>query len=209
MKKLLLMAALITLAFDSAINPETLNLPEQELFRDWVTAISTDLQNPKMLEKIFDRWPSGNRDCAGLFRYMTAEASAEHGERFKIRFAGSRMAYLPSLSKKIVLRSKNVQSGFADAKTLMEQNSYFLGRDSVQLRTGDLIFFKTRHGFHTMILVREKKSGKMLVIYHTGSNPGELKMLYLEDLREHPEASWHPVSGNPDFLGVFRPYFLQ
>ncbi len=202
------MAGLITLTFDSAINAETLNLPEQQLFRDWVTAISIDLQNPKMRVKIFDRWPSGNRDCAGLFRYMTAEASAEHGQQFKRNFAGSRMAYLPSLSQKIVLRGKNRQSGFADAKTLMEENSSFLGKD-VQPQTGDLIFFKTRHGFHTMILVREKISGKMLVVYHTGSNPGELKILYLEDLQEHPEASWHPVPGNPDFLGFFRPYFLQ
>ena len=63
---------------------------------------------------------------------------------------------------------------FADAKTLWQHNSYFVGRDIARARPGDLLFFRQEgHDlpFHAMIYLGPSQidaGGQPLVIYHTG-----------------------------------------
>jgi uncharacterized protein YfaT (DUF1175 family) len=48
-------------------------------------------------------------------------------------------------------------------------------------------------------------------VYHTGPEgrwKGEVRRPTLTELLHHPEPRWHPVHGNPAFLGVYRWRFL-
>jgi uncharacterized protein len=46
-----------------------------------------------------------------------------------------------------------------------------------------------------------------VVVYHTGpigKDPGEIRRVSIPDLLHHPSPRWRPVTGNSNFLGVFR-----
>jgi hypothetical protein len=50
-------------------------------------------------------------------------------------------------------------------------------------------------------------SANELVVYHTGpvgNEPGEMRRMRLADLLAHPSPRWRPLTGNSNFLGVFR-----
>lgn len=111
---------------------------------------------------------------------------------------------------------------FADAKTLVELNSSLVTRDVHQARPGDLLFF---HQFgrsspwHSMIVLENSA-----VVYHTGpdasgpsparagrhsvgrheANPGQIRLVSIADLLDHPQPQWRPTPANPNFLGVYR-----
>jgi len=97
---------------------------------------------------------------------------------------------------------------FADAKTLVERNAYFVNRDVRAALPGDLLFYRQfgqSSPWHSMIVVRTGASAE--VVYDTGTDhghPGELRRVLLSDLLSHPEPQWRPVPNNPNFLGVYR-----
>jgi uncharacterized protein YfaT (DUF1175 family) len=108
-------------------------------------------------------------------------------------------------------------SEFADARTLHQFNSYFVSRDLTRAQPADIFFFRreTRSGitYHSMIFVGASSFGttagnnKIYVTYHTGpdgTDIGEIKRLTIEELLHFPNPEWHPVSANPNFLGLFR-----
>jgi uncharacterized protein len=84
-------------------------------------------------------------------------------------------------------------------------------------RPGDLIFYRQldqnspydvpdatqyHSPFHSMIFCGEDG-----VVYHTGPihrGKGEMRRLLLSDLLHHPDARWHPLPENANFLGVYR-----
>ena len=84
-------------------------------------------------------------------------------------------------------------------------------------RPGDLIFYRQldqnspydvpgttqyHSPFHSMIFCGEDG-----VVYHTGPihrGKGEMRRLLLNDLMHHPDARWHPLPENANFLGVYR-----
>ncbi len=106
---------------------------------------------------------------------------------------------------------------FADAQTLMQRNTYLIGRDLRLARPGDLIFYRQldqespydvpdvahyHSPFHSMIFC-----GEMGVVYHTGPihhGKGEMRRLLVSDLLHHPDARWRPLPENTNFLGVYR-----
>jgi uncharacterized protein YfaT (DUF1175 family) len=107
---------------------------------------------------------------------------------------------------------------FADAKTLKRLNTYFVSRDIRAARPGDLLFYRQLEQdtpFHSMVFVGKSEwtpefgrgSANEFVVYHTGpvgKEPGEMRRMRLADLLDHPSPRWRPVSGNSNFLGVYR-----
>ena len=101
---------------------------------------------------------------------------------------------------------------FADAQTLMQDNTYLVGRDLRMARPGDLIFYRQleqdspydvpgaphyHSPFHSMIFCGEKG-----VVYHTGPinhGKGEMRRLLLSDLLHYPDARWRPLNGKRKF----------
>jgi uncharacterized protein YfaT (DUF1175 family) len=97
---------------------------------------------------------------------------------------------------------------FADVKTLVMANAHPIGRDIHRAQPGDLIFYRQpeqRSPFHSMIFVGRGYfgAGDDWVVYHTGSE-GQMRRVSLQSLLNHPDPRWRPVSGNPNFLGVYR-----
>ena len=100
---------------------------------------------------------------------------------------------------------------FADARTLMERNTFLLTRDVRAAREGDLLFYRQLEQdsiFHSMILTGV---GHSWAVYHTGpigaaphTTPGEVRRIALDDLLKHPDRRWRPVPENSNFLGVYR-----
>jgi len=103
-------------------------------------------------------------------------------------------------------------SQFADAKTLVVANTYFIGRDVRSAKPGDLLFFRQpgrESPFHSMVFVGRSHygAGSDLVVYHTGANgkwTGEMRRVPLASLMRHPDARWRPIVTNPNFLGFYR-----
>jgi uncharacterized protein len=98
-------------------------------------------------------------------------------------------------------------SQFADAKTLMQHNTYFASRDIRLARRGDLIFFRQleqNSPYHSMVVAGDDAAW---VVYHTGpigKAKGEMRRVAVTDLLHHPDMRWRPVPENSNFLGVYR-----
>ncbi len=107
---------------------------------------------------------------------------------------------------------------FADAKTLKDFNTHFLSRDIHAARPGDILFYRQleqNSPFHSMVFVGRSQwvpdngsqSADDVVVYHTGpigKGRGEMRRMRLVELQQFPSPRWRPVSGNDNFLGVFR-----
>jgi uncharacterized protein len=107
---------------------------------------------------------------------------------------------------------------FADAKTLKGFNAYFVSRDIAAARPGDLLFYRqlgADASFHSMVFIGRSQwipesgdsNANEFVVYHTGpigKEAGEMRMMRLADLLQHPSPQWRPVAGNANFLGVYR-----
>lgn len=103
---------------------------------------------------------------------------------------------------------------FADARTLLERNTYFVTRALGEAQPGDLLFFRQpsqQFPFHVMIYLgatgRVRGDTGPFVVYHTGpdsKSPGEVRRPTVGELFAHPNPQWRPYEGNQSFLGVFR-----
>jgi hypothetical protein len=111
-------------------------------------------------------------------------------------------------------------SDFADARTLKEFNTEFVGRDRGRAESGDLIFFHQpwaqQYPYHVMIFLGEaREDGEGAddwVVYHTGASPdgrGTIKKVRLAVLDLHPDKRWRPVASNRNFLGFYRLKILR
>ena len=205
---------------------------DRQAFRSWFTAIAeAQAQLPPA------RVPAEIHDCAALLRYAYREALHAHDESWfhAHAFQSSR----PSIRQYTYPRTPlganlfRVRSGtfgpadltdgtfaqFADARTLMQNNTYRVGRDLRLARPGDLIFYRqleqdspydgpdraqNHSPFHSMIVCGQKGSW---VVYNTGpihGGKGEMRQLLVSDLLHHPDARWRPLKENANFLGVYR-----
>ena len=231
-----LMIVPITFFFDSSDSyvdgtPDFLRLhtsQDRQAFRAWFTAIAEgQLNQPKLPPEI--------ADCAALLRFAYRETLRAHDETWLGSHSGE--AALPSISQYTYPQtplganlfrvrpgpflSQDLNNGafaqFADAQTLMQRNTYLIGRDLRLARPGDLIFYRQldqqspydvpdvthyHSPFHSMIFC-----GEMGVVYHTGpihNGKGEMRRLLVSDLLHHPDARWRPLPENTNFLGVYR-----
>jgi len=56
-------------------------------------------------------------------------------------------------------------------------------------------------------MIVDRIGGETLVVYNTGEDhgtKGEMRRVTLGELLDHPQPQWRPLSGNPNFLGVYR-----
>lgn len=195
---------------------ELKGLRERTAFREWFAQIAADqYQQPS------PDWR--HRDCSSLLRFAYVEALKPKTSAWRARFP--RLANLslpevalsypmPVLGKEVFqiqspAPKQNLLQAYAleaNAYHLMRYNTVPLGYDVRQAQRGDLLFFAhplaTGSAYHSMIYL-----GNNIVVYDTGYKPddgGEVRMLTLDTLSQHPEPSWHPKASNSHFLGFFR-----
>ncbi len=196
---------------------------DQDAFRRWFALIA-EYQAVRPRNEL----PAEIVDCASLLRFSYREALKSHNEAW-FQTTGIEIAAPPGEMRAWhypetplgaalfrvmpgAFEAGDLTSGafaqFADAKTLVERNAYFVSRDVHAARQGDLLFFRQfgqSSPWHSMIVAEAGLRAR--VVYHTGPNhglPGELRRVLLSELLDHPQPQWRPVAQNPNFLGVYR-----
>jgi uncharacterized protein YfaT (DUF1175 family) len=200
---------------------------DQAAFRQWFTAIA-DYQAVRPHAEV----PVEITDCASLLRYSYREALKRHDDTWFLA-TGIEVPALPGEIRAwrypetplgaglFRVRPGNFEppdanngafAQFADAKTLVERNAYFVTRDVRQAQPGDLLFYRQfgqSSPWHSMIVTRI--GPQAAVVYDTGpidhsarGKSGELRRVTLAELLDHPQPQWRPLPGNPNFLGVYR-----
>jgi hypothetical protein len=200
---------------------------DQAAFRQWFTAIA-DYQAIRPRAEV----PPEITDRASLLRYAYREALKRHDDTW---FASTGID-VPALPGEIrAWRYPDTPLGaalfrvrpgpftpadaangafaqFADVRSLVERNAWFVSRDVLQAEPGDLLFYRQfgqSSPWHSMIVTRA--GNQAAVVYDTGhpdhdahSKAGELRRVTLSELLNHPQPQWRPVPANPNFLGVYR-----
>lgn len=196
---------------------------DQAAFRRWFALIA-DYQALRPKAEI----PPEIIDCASLLRFSYREALKRHNEAWFLT-TGIEVSAPPGEMRAwhypdtplgaALFRVKpgafepaDLTNGafaqFADAKTLVERNAYFVSRDARSAQQGDLLFFRQfgqSSPWHSMIIA--EAGARAHVVYHTGPDhgkPGELRRVLLSELLDHPQPQWRPVAQNSNFLGVYR-----
>ena len=196
---------------------------DQAAFRRWFTVIA-EYQAIRPPAEV----PSEIGDCASLLRYSYRETLKRHDESW-FQTSGIQVPappgeirawsypHTPLGAALFRVRPGSFQpddlsngsfAQFADARTLVERNTYFVGRDVRAALPGDMLFYRQfgqSSPWHSMILIRSGAAAE--VVYDTGpdhSRPGELRRVLLSELLDHPQPQWRPLAGNPNFLGVYR-----
>lgn len=226
-------AELLTLPADqdSAADgtPDFLRLEDdrdRQAFRRWFTYLA------EVQYFAVARAPEIN-DCAALIRYAYREALHAHDSAWANSARLPVIPALDSVTKyqypftpleAALFRTRpgpfrlaDLANGaflqFADAQTLWRYNTHFVSRDLSRAVPGDLLFFRQESDhatFHSMIYLGESQlrpDGQRYVLYHTGptgSYPGEIRRLTIEELTRFPQTEWRPNTGNRSFLGVAR-----
>jgi uncharacterized protein YfaT (DUF1175 family) len=198
------------------------NAEDRRAFRAWFTALA-EAQADRPTEQL----PAEIDDCAGLLRYAYREALHSHSENWLAEQHLESLAAFPSVRQYQYPQTplgaalfrvrpgrfaeEDLTNGdfaqFANAKTLMQLNSYFVSRDIHVARDGDLIFFRQleqNSPYHSMIVTGKDADW---AVYHTGpigKAKGEMRRLSIDALLNHPDVRWRPLPENSNFLGVYR-----
>ncbi len=196
---------------------------DQAAFRRWFIEIA-EYQAIRPRAEV----PTEITDCASLLRYSYREALKRHdgiwfqatgivvpappGEIRAWSYPHTPLGAALFRVRARAFSAEDLTNGafaqFADAKTLVERNAYFVGRDVRGALPGDLLFYRQfgqSSPWHSMIVIRLGNQAE--AVYDTGKDrgqPGELRRVLLADLLDHPQPQWRPVPGNPNFLGVYR-----
>jgi uncharacterized protein YfaT (DUF1175 family) len=208
--------------------PDFLRLHEtadRAAFRRWFTLLAES--------QFFQQTPAEVTDCAALLRYAYREALRRHdsswansvtlpvapaaGEIEQFHYPYTPLGAALFRVKEGSFTAGDLSNGafaeFANAKTIMRYNSYFVGREISRARPGDLLFFRQEGAdfpFHAMIYLGPSQIGpghEPLAIYHTGpigKSKGEIRRPTIAELMAFPDPRWRPVPSNPSFLGVHR-----
>ena len=196
---------------------------DQAAFRRWFTLIAVYQAIRPRVEL-----PAEIVDCASLLRFSYREALKRHNEAWfqttgievpappgEIRawhYPDTPLGAALFRVKPGAFEAADLTNGtfaqFADARTLVERNAYFVSRDVRQAQPGDLLFYRQfgqSSPWHSMIVAEVGTRAR--VVYHTGTDhgrPGELRRVLLSELLDHPQPQWRPDAQNPNFLGVYR-----
>ena len=198
---------------------------DRAAFRLWFTALAdraADLPPAKL--------PAEISDCSALLRYSFREALRAHDDKWYAG-AGTDMPTLQSVAQWTypetpmgtgLFRTRpgtfthadlhdSTFAQFGDAKTLLADNTFFVGRILNRARPGDLIFYRLLEDgsqYHSMVVTGAHAEW---VVYHTGpvlvgkaKTKGEVRRVLLADLVHHPDPRWRPIPSNENFLGVYR-----
>jgi uncharacterized protein YfaT (DUF1175 family) len=196
---------------------------DEAAFRRWFTLIAEYQATRPPAEA-----PAEITDCASLLRYSYREALKRHDESW-FETTGVEVAAPPGeirawnyphsplgtalfRVKPGAFSAEDLSDGafaqFADARTLVERNAYFVSRDVRAALPGDLLFYRQfgqSSPWHSMIVTRSGAAAE--VVYDTGPDhvrPGEIRRVLLSELLDHPQPQWRPKASNPNFLGVYR-----
>ncbi|GHF32577.1 hypothetical protein HNQ07_000384 [Deinococcus metalli] len=174
-------------------------------------------------------WAVQDQDCSGLVRYAFVNALSRHNAAWFAKFrylppprtpSVQGVSYpLPVIGRAAfrvapgAYRPDDVAQGRMVGRTgaqfLLNGSMTRVSRDVAQARRGDVLFFlrPQRRSYHSMVYL-----GGGMVVYHTGLSPaegGEVRLLSVQTLMKHPDAAFHPVASNQDFLGVYRWKIVQ
>ena len=173
------------------------------------------------------------KDCAALIRYAYREALHAHDTAWAAAAHAPPAPPFDSVAKyqypftplgaalfrvrEGAFQPADLTAGafaqFADVRTLHRLNTHLVSRVLSAAVPGDLLFFRQPSGaepYHSMIYLGEsqiRNDGRRYVLYHTGpsgSGPGEIRRLTVEELMRFPQPEWRPIAANPSFLGVSR-----
>ena len=201
---------------------------DERAFREWFAFLAEE-----QFYRSAERRTAEVNDCAALVRYAYREALRGHDGAWATELglehlppAGVvskyRYPFTPLGASLYRVRAGNFRAAdlangafaeFADAETLLRLNTHFVSRDLRAAQPGDLLFFRQarqREPFHTMVYVGRShfdSGGAPRLVYHTGpegADRGEVRRPTLAQLMAHPQTRWHPVTENPNFLGVYR-----
>ncbi len=203
---------------------------DRESFRAWFTAVAE-----AQFYRESPEWNAGQRDCAGLVRFAWREALRPHDRAWLLRMGEGYDPVAPDVRAYTLERSPvgeklfrtrpgsfdqrdlsdKTFSEFADARTLREYNTRYVGRDLARAEAGDLLFFRQpwvqKYPYHVMVFLGRARSDDEgaadWVVYHTGAAPdegGEVRKVRLSVLARHPDPRWRPVESNRNFLGFHR-----
>lgn len=195
------------------------SVSERRAFMEWFAAIA----EAQFTQPAPD-WKPDDQDCAGLLRYAFIEALKPKTPEWFAKFPALKAQHIMPLGRypmPTIVRSVfrveggafqkgDVREGRLVGRTsamyLMRYSTVFLGRSPDKAQRGDLLFFvhplAQGSAYHSMVYL-----GNNRVVYHTGYAPsqgGEVRLVSLETLAQHPEPYWHPDPSNPYFLGFFR-----
>lgn len=201
--------------------PDVLQLVGQDRasFADWFASVAES-----QFYGISSDWRPEYRDCSGLARYAFVNALRKHDAAWWAKFeyiprprTPEVAAYrfpAPVVSASLFrvapgpYRADDVNQGrmvgHTTAQYLLNYSTFPVGRDLRRAQRGDLLFFLRPHlgAYHTMIYL-----GGDRIVYHTGTSvgdAGEVRLVTLQTLMKHPDAAFHPVADNPNFVGVYR-----
>ncbi len=202
---------------------------DRAAFREWFTAIA-EYQALRPAAEL----PAEINDCAALLRFSYHGALHAHTAPWLEENKLESLAFLPSVKKyayphtplgaalfrvKPPLAAEDLRlsfAEFADAKTLMQFNTFFVSRDVRLALPGDLLFYRQleqNSPYHSIAFIGPSQilagegSDDPILVYHTGPNgkaAGEMRRVPLRQLMQHPSPRWRPVPGNSNFLGVYR-----
>jgi len=202
---------------------------DRAAFRQWFTAI-VEYEALRPAAEL----PAEINDCAALLRYAYRGALHSHTEAWLEENKLEALAFLPSVKKyayphtplgpalfriRPPSQSENLKTAFAefaDAKTLVQFNAFFVSRDVRLALPGDLLFYRQleqNSPYHSITfvgrsqLLKGEGAGDPILVYHTGpieKSAGEMRRVQLSQLLQHPSPRWRPVPGNSNFLGVYR-----
>jgi uncharacterized protein YfaT (DUF1175 family) len=177
--------------------------------------------------------PTEINDCAALIRYAYREALHAHDSAWantvrlpvipaletavKYQYPYTPLGAAIFRTKPGSFHAEDLNTGvyleFADAQTIKRYNTHLVSRDLIRAQPGDLLFFRQESdhiAYHSMIYLGPSQfnpDGRSYLLYHTGpsgSDPGEIRRLTLDELLHFPQPQWRPVAVNTSFLGIFR-----
>ncbi|MBF0114057.1 MAG: DUF1175 family protein [Magnetococcales bacterium] len=186
----------------------TLTATQAELFRSWFVRIVAE----QLRQGPSPRW--FHRDCAGLVRFAVHETLRPHDAQWR-QSNGLLQARLPpelTLSpdqQQLGQRwwnSDGRQEAYVSALALVQENSRFVSRNTLQARPGDLLFYDQGDDQHVMIWMGDA------VAYHRGStsrNDNGMRLIPWPDLLNWKDSRWQPREDNANFLGIYSFSFLS
>ena len=208
---------------------------DRESFRAWLTSVAET-----QFYETSGEWNEAQRDCAGLVRFAWREALRRHDRAWLLRMGEAYDPVAPDVRAYTLERSPvgeklfrtasgsfnesdladGTFSEYADARTLKECNSRFVGRDARRAEPGDLLFFHQpwvqKYPYHVMLFLgrarTDAEGAADWLVYHTGSSAadaGEVRKVRLSALARHPDPRWRPVAANKNFLGFYRLKILE
>ena len=172
--------------------------------RDWIAV----LVHSQLEQGPSPRWV--HRDCAGLVRFVVAEALREHTPTWKraMGLLGTRLPPELNLTpaqtnawRHAWRRVDGSKAAYVGALEMVQENSAWVAKNLAQAERGDLLFYDFGDEQHLMIWMGP------YIAYHTGrQEPGDsgLRAMRASELMTWRDTRWRPSGDNPNFAGVYR-----